>query len=232
MQALIFHCTNLLSTPTTTMATPPPTAGPPVSESASEYLPTLEEVTQTQPNTQSNTSTKRRRARAPNKAQKRQPRKAKASTTTSSADDIPINPELLLLNTPTPAPNPKPPAKPRMQWTSEMEEALVVEGHIQFVGGKGADAGNWKPEGWSAIIASVQEACQKPGVVVELRHVRNKWGEIKEHWKTWSVLEGTSGMGWSEEEELYKGPDNIWQTLEQVSLFILSLLLSSILIII
>lgn len=27
-----------------------------------------------------------------------------------------------------------------------MNEALVVEGHIQFIGRRGTDAGNWKPK--------------------------------------------------------------------------------------
>lgn len=33
-------------------------------------------------------------------------------------------------------------------------------------------------------------------------------------------MEGTSGVEWNEEEELYKGSDNIWQTLYQVSFFL------------
>jgi Myb/SANT-like DNA-binding domain len=107
--------------------------------------------------------------------------------------------------------------EPRLVWTAEMHEGLIEGCYSAFKGGKGTDGSGFKKESWPGIIASVQAQCRGK-VPVQEHHCRNKWTWYKDHWKTWVILSGTSGMGWNEEKELYEGDDYLWDTLNSVCL--------------
>ncbi|CAG8951131.1 hypothetical protein HYFRA_00006529 [Hymenoscyphus fraxineus] len=110
----------------------------------------------------------------------------------------------------------------RMTWSAKMQDALLKECHVQFNLGRTNNTrnGRFTEEAWSCILDKVVEIIPEGDAVkkaISVAHCRNKYGSMVTYWGDFVILQGTEGMVWNEQKELFEGDDELWNTLAKTN---------------
>ncbi|CAG8979256.1 hypothetical protein HYALB_00012897 [Hymenoscyphus albidus] len=106
----------------------------------------------------------------------------------------------------------------RMTWSAKMQDGLLKECYVQFNLGRTNNTrnGRFTEEAWSCILDKVVDIIPEGDAVkkaISVAHCRNKYGSLVSYWGDFLVLQGTEGMVWNEQKELFEGDDELWDTL-------------------